>query len=230
MNVLEVRGLSKNFGDLTALNGISFNIRKAGVYLFIGPNGSGKSTLLKIIAGVLAPDVGSVSSRVANDGFIGYMPQDEAVYPDLTVMQNLRFFEMLNPNNEGWAPPKEMLVGLKLQKKRDVLASELSRGMRRALSLACTLVAGPDIIVLDEPTTGFDYTLDRYFWLLMHYARESGKLVLMSSHSPSVLHYADRIFVLKEGELMGEIPGSEADSIRGIEEALDRLLEKEAGR
>ena len=223
--MLEVRGLSKSFGDLTALNEISFDIPDAGVYLFIGPNGSGKSTLLKIIAGVLAQDAGAVSFNMDKRPFIGYMPQDDAVYPDLTVMQNLRFFARLNPRSREDEMAEKMLLGLKLQKKRDVLASELSGGMRRALSLACTLAAEPDIIVLDEPTTGFDYTLEEYFWSIANYARQNGKMILMSSHSQSVLHHADRVFVLKGGELIGQLSGREADAITGIGEAVNRLFD-----
>ncbi len=225
--MLEVRGLSKSFGDLTALNRVSFNIADAGVYLFIGPNGSGKSTLLKIIVGVLAPDAGVVSFGHGNKNFIGYMPQDDAVYPDLTIMQNLRFFARLNPRSREDEIAEKMLLGLKLQEKRGVLASELSGGMRRALSLACTLAADPDIIVLDEPTTGFDYTLEEYFWSLADYARQKGKMVLMSSHSPSVLHMADSIFVLREGRLMGRVDGREAARFGSIEEIVGFLSEVE---
>lgn len=224
--MLRVRDLSKSFGDLRALRRISFDIEEPGIYLFIGPNGSGKSTLLKIIAGVLAPDEGEVSILRREKTFIGYMPQEDSVYQDLTVMQNIRFFSALNPH-DGKRIAEELLSGLKLDEKRDVLASELSGGMRRALSLACTVAASPDIFILDEPTTGFDYALMEQFWNLLNAAKKNGRVVLISSHSPSTLQHADMTFVLKEGRIVGWISGEEGRRIKSIEEAVERVAKGE---
>lgn len=224
--MLRVRELSKSFGHLKALRGISFDIEDPGIYLFIGPNGSGKSTLLRIIAGVVAPDEGEVSFTGGRENFIGYMPQDDSVYPDLTVMQNIRFFSALNPHGEKISA-EELLSGLKLDEKRDVMASELSGGMRRALSFVCTVAASPDIFILDEPTTGFDYTLMEHFWNLLNTARKADKVVLMSSHYPATLQHADTTFVLKEGRLSGQISSEEAMRIRSIEEAVERAVKRE---
>ena len=225
--MLDVRNISRSFGEIRALADISIRLRQGEVTLFVGPNGSGKSTLLKVIAGVIPPDSGTVSFGTGAP-FIGYMPQDDAVYPDLTVLQNLRFFSDLNPKAEGGDGFEGMLSRLKLYDKRNALASELSGGLRRALSLACTLAADPDIVVLDEPTTGFDYTLEQYFWELLSEAKEGGKTVLMSSHSPSVLSRVDRVVALKDGRLLGDAPVEEI-SAETIEEAVIYLSGTEAG-
>lgn len=221
--MLEVSNLSKSFGSVRALNTVSFRLERGGIYLLVGPNGSGKSTLLKLIAGVLSPDSGRIEISGVDEPFLGYMPQEDAVYPDLTVLQNLRFFSMLNTrvsNEDGW---NDMLHGLKLHRKVNTPASELSGGMRRALSFACTLAARPDVMILDEPTTGFDYTLEEYFWQALRRRAEDGVIIIMSSHSPSAISRADRVMVLKDGELLGSLSPEDGLMNAGIESLIRSL-------
>ena len=166
---IETKGVTKRFGDLTAVDGIDLDLPPGRIYGLLGPNGSGKTTLIRLLAGLARPTSGSVTvlgvampSR-ANLERIGYMTQADGVYAELSVWENVRFFAALFGVRDEAALGHALEV-VDLADRRNTPAYELSGGMRRRLSLACALVHRPAVLFLDEPTVGIDPALRVQFW------------------------------------------------------------------
>ena len=164
--LVESENLTKKFGDLIAVNGINFKIFKGESFGFLGPNGAGKTTTMKMINGVSPPTEGKLTIAdmdVCNHGreiksMIGVAPQESNLDPDFTVFQNLtvyaRYFDI--PKEEAKKRSEELLKFVQLEEKRDVIINFLSAGMKRRLIIARALLNEPQILILDEPTTGLD--------------------------------------------------------------------------
>ena len=169
---VEITGLSKSYRHLRALDSVNLNVEKGELFGLIGPDGAGKSTLYKILATLLTPDSGEaricgldvVSDYKKLRTHIGYMPERFSLYQDLTVMENLNFFASLfgvtvKENYDLIAP-----VFSQLEKFPNRMAGALSGGMKQKLALSCALIHRPDILLLDEPTTGVDAVSRSEFW------------------------------------------------------------------
>ncbi len=186
-----IDGLRKHFGPTVAIDGLSMRVRRGEAYGLVGPDGAGKTTTMRTLAGVLLPDGGSVQvlgkdvvrSPEQVKEHVGYMPQRFALYGDLTVDENLAFFATLyQVPRDQWASRADRLLSFSgLHPFRHRLADNLSGGMKQKLALACTLIHRPELILLDEPTTGVDPVSRREFWQILYGLLQEGITILVST-------------------------------------------------
>ena len=183
------QGLGKRFDQTVALDDVSFEVRPAELFGLVGPDGGGKTTLFRILTTLLVPDSGSatvlgldvVRDLWAIRARVGYMPGRFSLYPDLSVEENLRFFAAVfgTTIEEGY----EIIAPIyrQIEPFRERRAGALSGGMKQKLALSCALVHRPDILFLDEPTTGVDAVSRREFWDLQHELKPSGLTIVDST-------------------------------------------------
>ena len=211
-DAVTVAGVSKSFGSLKVLDDVSLRVRTGEVYGLLGPNGSGKTTLIRMLVGLILPDAGSVTvlgTRMPNVGIlcnVGYMTQQAALYPDLSVEENVRFFAAVNDAEAG---VDEALRFVELWERRKSVITELSGGMRQRASLACAIVHGPRLLLLDEPTVGLDPQLRIQFWDGFRVMVRSGISIVVSSHVMDEAERCDRLGLVRSGKLLAE--GSAAE-------------------
>ena len=188
---IEASGLRRTFGDIVAVDGVELSVPPGAVLGLLGPDGAGKSTLIRMLATVLRPDAGdarvqgfSVTRQAAQvTPRIGYMSQKFALYPDLTVAENIEFFARLRgvPADERKERSHELLTGMGLADFLDRQAGRLSGGMKQKLFLATTLMHRPEVLLLDEPTTGVDPVSRREFWRILAGLHRQGTTVLVAT-------------------------------------------------
>lgn len=207
--VIEVAGLTKRFNGVRALNGTTLSVGRGETYGLLGPNGAGKTTLIRALVGLVAADQGSVRvlGRAMPDrkvlAQVGYMTQAPALYADLSVDENVRFFADIFGVREA-ARIAEVLKLVQLEARaRDIVAS-LSGGMRQRLSLACALVHRPALLLLDEPTVGIDPELRVQFWAYFKRLNGEGVTIVVSSHVMDEAERCDRLGLLRDGRLLAE--------------------------
>ena len=199
--ILRADGITKSFGRHTVLQGVSLEMHRGEIAGIIGENGTGKSTLLKILVGLLVPDSGSVVS----DGLIGFCPQETVLFEALTVHENFQYFATaygLSNEISAWQDEKNSLLehfGFAEYETR--LVSQLSGGTKQKLNLALALLHSPDILILDEPYSGFDWETYLRFWEYTDELRQHGKSVLIVSHLVNDRSKFDAIYDLKDGTL-----------------------------
>jgi ABC-2 type transport system ATP-binding protein len=208
--IIAIDGLRKEFGPVTALEGVDIVLDDPEILGLAGPNGSGKTTLIQSLLGLVGPTAGNVSVRgtapdafsAADRGRMGYMPQHTAVYDDLTVRENVEFFANLyDVPNRGTAI-NEALDFVDLAHRADTRVDELSGGMIRRTSLACAIVHDPEILILDEPTVGLDPQLRATMWDGFRKRRDDGSLVIVSTHYLDEARHCDRVLFLREGRVL----------------------------
>jgi ABC-2 type transport system ATP-binding protein len=228
---VEVTGVSKAYGHVVALDGISLAVRAGEVYGLLGPNGSGKTTLIRALVGLVRPDSGAVRvlGRAMPDlevlARVGYMTQAPALYPDLSVEENLRFFAAIT-GAEGAVEEALAFVDL-LDRRRSVVAT-LSGGMRQRCSLACALVHKPALLLLDEPTVGVDPRLRLQFWEQFRRLTDAGTSIVVSSHVMDEAEHCDRLGLIRGGRLLAEGTVAEIQRMAG-EDRLEAAFLKLAG-
>jgi ABC-type multidrug transport system ATPase subunit len=193
MSAVEVKNLSKSFGEVKAVNNISFDVEKGSIFGLLGPNGAGKTTTLRMIYGVLRPDSGSVrvlgvdvweEPRRAKS-LMGVMPEDTGIYPRLTAEENLIYFGKMRGMDEHKLRRRvsELLKILGLEEKRFTIADKLSKGQRQKVAFARAILDEPPILILDEPTLGVDVMSAREIRnMIVDYAR-AGRTVILSTHN-----------------------------------------------
>ena len=224
---IDVEGLVKRFGSVTALDGASLAVRRGEVYGLLGPNGAGKTTLIRSLVGLIGPDRGSITvlGRRMPDldvlSRVGYMTQQAALYPDLTIAENLRFFAAIMGGHDGIRDALEV-VGL--WDRRDSVVSSLSGGMRTRCSLACALVHRPDLLLLDEPTVGVDPLLRIQLWDRFQQMAREGKTILVSSHVMDEAERCDRLGLIRFGRLLAEGTVTELKARAGVDRLEDAFL------
>jgi ABC-2 type transport system ATP-binding protein len=237
VNAIAVHGLRKSYGALEAVRGIDFEVRQGEVFGLLGPNGAGKTTTVEILEGYRRRDAGEVEvlgSDPAGAGGawrerIGVVLQSSAMYETLTVVEMLRLFAGYYREPR---PVDEVVSLVGLQEKRDDRVRRLSGGQRRRLDLGLALVGDPELIFLDEPTTGFDPRARRQAWETIRGLRGLGKTILLTTHYlDEAERLADRVAVLAQGrivafgtpaELTGAAPATE---IRYRENGREVVLE-----
>jgi ABC-2 type transport system ATP-binding protein len=209
---VEARGLERRFGPFVAVNGIDLEVRRGGIFGFLGPNGAGKTTTIRMLCGLLRPTAGSV--RVAGIDVrgrgrelrsrVGYMSQRFSLYPDLTVRENLRFFGGLYgvppgilDERIGWVTEMAGLEG-----REDVLTRELSGGWKQRLALGSATLHDPDVLFLDEPTSGVDPASRKRFWELIYLFAERGTTVFVTTHYMDEAEHCHRIALVYRGRII----------------------------
>lgn len=210
--ILEVRGLTRRFGDFTAVSELSFEIRPGEIFGFLGPNGAGKSTTIRMLCGVLTPSAGEARA-LGRDlfteadqvrGRMGYMSQKSSLLTDLTVIENLAFFGGLY-GLEGQRLRSEVAFRLREMQVwdlRDLLVAALSTGERQRVALAAATLHRPEILFLDEPTSGVDPLRRRLFWEAMDELVAEGMSILVTTHNLGEADQCDRLAFILGGRLM----------------------------
>ena len=222
MSAIAVRDLRKSYGASEALRGISFEIREGEVFGLLGPNGAGKTTTIEILEGYRTRDGGEVEvlgfdPERAGSAFrerIGVVLQQSQLWPNLTVAETHRMFAGYyeHPRNAD-----EVIALVGLAEKRDARVKTLSGGQKRRLDLGIALVGDPNLVFLDEPTTGFDPAARRAAWVMIRSLRSLGKTILLTTHYlDEAEQLADRLAVLREGEIIRE--GTPAELTGGSSE------------
>ncbi|MFW6384536.1 MAG: ABC transporter ATP-binding protein [Halodesulfurarchaeum sp.] len=207
---LSIEGLRREFGDVTAIDGLDLDLEGPQIVGMAGPNGAGKTTVIRVLLGLLAPTSGrssvngtdSLELGAADRQRIGYMPQNQAIYRDLTVRDNVEFFAQLYGVEDREPAANRVLDLVGLEDRDDALVSELSGGMIRRTSLASTLVHDPDLLILDEPTVGLDPALRADMWATFRERREDGALILVSTHYLGEARHCDRVLFLRDGRVL----------------------------
>ncbi|GAB6101254.1 ABC transporter ATP-binding protein [Thermococcus atlanticus] len=238
---LLIENLRKSYGNLTAVDGISFKVEKGEIFGLLGPNGAGKTTTIKSIIGLLRPDSGEVrllGRRMPDKnvlGRVGYMPQELALYLNLTVEENLKFYSgMYGISGELFEKRKKEIlefVGLERFKKR--LVGELSGGLQRRASLACALLHEPEFVILDEPTVGVDPHLRASFWGHFRELSEGGVTILLTTHYMDEAINCDRVAIMSEGRIVAVSNPQkliEETHSKNLEEAVLKLTGYTEGR
>ncbi len=214
MNIaIETEGLTKTYGNLTAVDRLSFAVREGEVFGFLGPNGAGKTTTIRLLTGLSRPTAGGarvLGLDLARDVTrikkrIGVVPETSNLYDELSAFNNLVFAMQLYgvPSRERARRADELLARFRLSEKRDVLFGHLSRGMKRALTIAAALAHSPALIFLDEPTTGLDVIRARNLRRMIASLREEGVTVFLTTHYlEEAERLCDRIAIIVQGRIV----------------------------
>jgi ABC-2 type transport system ATP-binding protein len=212
---IEVSDLQKSYGDVEAVRGISFTVDPGEVFGLLGPNGAGKTTTVEILEGYRERTAGEVSvlghdpaaGERALKERIGIVLQGSAFYPNATVLESVEQFAKYYPHPRE---PREIVNLVGLEEKADARLKSLSGGQRRRLDLALALVGDPELIFLDEPTTGFDPAARRAAWRVIEALKEMGQTVLLTTHYlDEAQSLSDRVAIIKDGVIVAEGPPSE---------------------
>lgn len=219
--VIDVRDLTRRFGSFVAVDRVGFHVNAGEIVGFLGPNGAGKTTTIKMILGLLRISSGSVLVKGMDvernhrkiKSMVGYMSQKFSLYPLLTVRENVTFFGGVSG-----------LSGSRLEECRREIAARLPGGAvdrrvdalppghRQEVALFVSLMTGPDILLLDEPTSGVDPETRRLFWDRIYGLKQAGKTILVTTHNLDEAEYADRMLILHHGRLL--LDGPPGDLLR----------------
>ncbi len=210
-NVIQVEGLTKTFGDFTAVNSITFDVKKGEIFGFLGANGAGKTTAMKMLIGISRPTSGNATVA----GFdvykqtesikknIGYMSQKFALYDDLTVVENITFFGgIYGLSKENIKVKTKALLGeLNLEKVSNSLVGSLPLGWKQKLAFSVAMLHEPKIVFLDEPTGGVDPITRRQFWEMIYKSADQGTTIFVTTHYMDEAEYCDRISIMVNGNI-----------------------------
>ena len=209
---LDLRGLTKNFGDLRAVDGLDLNVHRGEMFALVGPDGAGKTTSMRLICGAMLPTggeafvegVGVTQDPERVKRMVGYMSQRFSLYGELSVAENLRFFSDLRgvKSKERLLRSGELLAMTRLSEFTARRAEQLSGGMKQKLALACTLIHVPKVLLLDEPTTGVDPVSRREFWRILHNLKKRDVTILVSTPYMDEAERCDRVGFVHHGKLI----------------------------
>lgn len=218
-------GVTRRFGTLAAVNKLELEVRRGEVFALVGPDGAGKTTLIRLLCGVLTPDAGEavvagfdvVADPERVKTRIGYMPQRFSLYGDLTVMENLQLYAGLHevPPKEFPHKAEQLLADFRLAPFQSRLAQYLSGGMKQKLALVCTLIHEPEVLLLDEPTTGVDPVSRQQFWRILYDLNRRGITIFVSTPYMDEAERAAHVGLMNQGRIIAT--GSPA-SLRALME------------
>ncbi len=210
--MIAVRNITKRFGDVTAVDGLSFEVQKGEIFGIVGPDGAGKSTLLRMMSGILRPASGAVEIngvdiqknlyRIKEN--LAYMPQRFGLYEDLTVEENIIFFGRLFGVSRKEINKRipALYEFSRLEPFKERLAGKLSGGMKQKLGLACSLIHSPDLILLDEPTNGVDPVSRREFWKILYTLLGDGVTIVVSTAYLDEAERCNRVAMMNNGKFI----------------------------
>ena len=209
--IVEVRGLTKRFGERTAVDNVSFEVRRGEVFALIGPNGSGKTTTIRMLCGLLKPTTGEASVLgydIVRDAerlkqHIGYMSQRFSLYQDLSVLDNLKFYARVYniPRKTREERIRELLAMSGLEGRERQPVGQLSEGWKQRLALSCAIVHRPRLLFLDEPTAAVDPVARRRFFATISSLVREGVTAIVTTHYLEEAEFADRVGMMQDGEL-----------------------------
>ena len=209
--VISVQNLTKQFGDFTAVNKITFDVQRGEIFGFLGANGAGKTTAMRMLCGLSIPtsgkgtvagyDVMRESENIKRR--IGYMSQRFSLYNDLTVWENIRLFAAIYGlfSKALVERGEEILKRLNLFKERDTLVGSLPLGWKQKLAFAIATIHRPEIVFLDEPTGGVDPITRRQFWEMIYEAADGGTTIFVTTHYMDEAEYCHRVSIMVDGEV-----------------------------
>ncbi len=209
--IISVRELTKCFGDFTAVNRISFDVRRGEIFGFLGANGAGKTTAMRMLCGLSYPTSGSGTVAgwdVMREGeqikrHIGYMSQKFSLYNDLTVWENIRLFAGIYGLSKAETERRaaEALVRLNFTSERNTLVGSLPLGWKQKLSFAVATIHRPEVVFLDEPTGGVDPITRRQFWEMIYEAADNGTTIFVTTHYMDEAEYCSLVSIMVDGEV-----------------------------
>jgi ABC-2 type transport system ATP-binding protein len=209
--VITADQLTKRFGDFTAVDAISFDVRKGEIFGFLGANGAGKTTAMRMLSGLSLPtsgkatvagfDVYKENEKIKQN--IGYMSQKFSLYEDLTVKENIRFYAGIYGKSTAFIKEKtaRILEQLHLAKEGDKLVGSLPLGWKQKLAFSVAIFHEPRVVFLDEPTGGVDPVTRREFWNMIYAAAESGITVFVTTHYMDEAEYCHRVSIMVDGRI-----------------------------
>lgn len=210
-SIISVRNLTKRFGDFTAVNGISFDVRRGEIFGFLGANGAGKTTAMRMLCGLSYPTSGTgvvAGFDVMHEGekikhHIGYMSQRFSLYDDLTVMENIRLFAGIYGLSayETRRRAVELFARLDFRRERNTIVGSLPLGWKQKLAFSIATLHQPQVVFLDEPTGGVDPITRRQFWELIYEAADNGTTVFVTTHYMDEAEYCSRVSIMVDGEI-----------------------------
>ena len=223
--LVQAEALSRRFAAVRAVESVGFEVRRGEMFGLIGPDGAGKTTMLRMILGLLKPDAGSVRTcgldplrdRRRLSSRVGYLSQKFSLYGDLTVDENITFFAEIH-DVTGYGERRDALLDMvRMTPFRDRLAERLSGGMKQKLALVCTLVHTPELLVLDEPTTGVDPVSRRDFWKLLARLQREGLTILLTTPYLDEAERCTRVALIDHGRLLTvDAPGALREGEAGV--------------
>jgi ABC-2 type transport system ATP-binding protein len=210
MSIISVKGVFKNYGNIKAVNGIDLNVEAGEMFGLVGPDGAGKTTMIKILCGLLIPGSGEInllgfdpiSGRKKIHDKIGYLSQKFSLYEDLSIDENIEFFASIHGVKDYKKRRDELLEYTRLINFRERIAGKLSGGMKQKLALACSLIHRPEIIFLDEPTTGVDPVSRRDFWKILSGLQKEGITIFMTTPYLDEAERCTKVALMSEGEII----------------------------
>lgn len=226
MGAIEIDSLSKRYGNVRALDSVSFMVERGELFGLIGPDGAGKTTLFRLLTTLLNADEGSAkvdgydiqADYLAIRSRVGYMPGRFSLYPDLTVEENLNFFAAMFGVTVDESYDLIAPIYKQIEPFRKRRAGKLSGGMKQKLALSCALIHRPSVLFLDEPTTGVDAVSRSEFWDMLAGLKERGITILVSTPYMDEASRCDRIALCNEGRILG------IDTPEGIVRGFDKRL------
>lgn len=209
--VIETCGLTKRFGDFTAVDNISFNVKRGEIFGFLGANGAGKTTAMRMLCGLSLPtsgtgtvagfDIRTQSEMIKRN--IGYMSQKFSLYEDLKVWENIRLFGGIYGLSSKEISEKTtiLLKELDFESERNTLVSELPLGWKQKLAFTVSIFHNPAVVFLDEPTGGVDPVMRRRFWELIYRAADNGITIFVTTHYMDEAEYCNRVSIMVDGRI-----------------------------
>jgi len=222
--VIDVRGLTKRFGDRVVVDNFNLKVPRGSIYGFLGPNGSGKTTTIRMVCGLLKPESGEgqvLGFDVARDSLrikerVGYMTQKFSLYEDLSIRENLEFIARLYELDRRAERVDQALENLGLAERQTQLAGKLSGGWKQRLALAACMIHEPELLLLDEPTAGVDPKARRDFWDQIRRYSAQGVTTLVSTHYMDEAVQCDSIAYIAYGKKLLDAPTAEIPKLIGL--------------
>ncbi len=224
--IIRIEDLKKNYGFVSAVNGVSYDVNRGEMFGLVGPDGAGKTTTIRMLVGLLVPDSGNAKllgydlqkqKKLIKDE-IGYLSQKFSLYGDLTVDENIEFFADIHGVKHFEERRNELLEFTRLTPFRDRHADKLSGGMKQKLALACTLIHKPKIIFLDEPTTGVDPVSRRDFWKILSNLLKEGITIFMSTPYLDEAERCNRVALMDKGKIIS------CDTPKNVKSSMKMLI------